>query len=47
MKKQIEMMEEFHQAFGHPIKRDEGLTHDNVKLRTKPRYFSEPLERGS
>ena len=35
MKKQIEMMEEFHRAFGHPIKRDEGLTHDNVKLRTK------------
>lgn len=35
MKKQIEMMEEFHRAFGHPIERDEGLTHDNVKLRTK------------
>lgn len=35
MKNQIAMMEEFHRAFGHPITRDEGLTNENVKLRTK------------
>lgn len=35
MQKQIAMMKEFHQAFGHPTSRDEGLTIDNVKLRTK------------
>jgi predicted HAD superfamily Cof-like phosphohydrolase len=35
MKQQIEMMREFHKAFGHPLSRSEGLTLDNIKLRDK------------
>lgn len=37
MKQQIEMMEEFHRAFGHPINRPDKIVWDTdfVRLRTK------------
>ncbi len=35
MHKEIEMMKEFHRAFHHPTKMDEGMAYDNIKLRQK------------
>ena len=43
MEEQLRMMEEFHKAFNHPTGGDEGMTIENIRLRTKL-IFEEGLE---
>ena len=43
MEEQLRMMEEFHKAFNHPVGGDEGMTIENIRLRTKL-IFEEGLE---
>jgi predicted HAD superfamily Cof-like phosphohydrolase len=35
MREQLQMMEEFHRAFGHPTNYIDGFTRDNIALRVK------------